>query len=335
MTYYLIFVPIGLLAMMILTLFTALMVSNEGEISIDRKSIFFKLRTFIFIPLGLVFAIKRGYSSKNYFQRVMPEARDLCESETNLCKLFWSHVISFFLLLPLALVVGAVALALFVVVGPPVAVGWAVVVGIMRFGPWIFGVAILIMQKVDAALDAMTRNMFNKKIQSFTEMEDEKLRRLFCNSIVANIGINKRKKRGDWKYSKKSYREFVKLLKNKKLSYDFTDILINSARKDGFEYHGITTAIYSSCRTHYGDDFISAEMLSDLKNHWSDDNEKHFKHLKKFFKTINIFEVVDAYISADDVYVTHKEEAKRIRSAKWDMIVKWYKKWLCPSIKFD
>lgn len=129
--------------LMFLTLLISLFVKENGQIIIDRSSLFYRIRFLTMIPWSSFTAFmksemissERKYSEHPtrdwgrrvycpYIKRLLIDAHFSASKETSLCGLFWSHLISMTVLLPFNIAALLISLPFVIVGGALAAMGF-------------------------------------------------------------------------------------------------------------------------------------------------------------------------------------------------------------------
>lgn len=333
-----------MLGLMILTLLLSLTVNKDGAIEIRSNSLFYKTRFVCFLGFATLTATMKHFgegahywdrNGKNYFKKVIMDARYMTEGETNLCKLFWSHILSFFFLIPLNIIVFSIALALVVSVGPVVGVIFA----IAYIGIWFVNgtkfVFSWIGKSISKAIDKMKIEYDERLLKKYiskqqleynqSNLSEQEINLLnFKSKLMFDFNYNSDvKKQQMSKHSKIScYKELITWIDekehNRAISYirfqwDLFRLVFKNIEYK--EMQAIDTKKDAN-------QFIQEKLI----------DTGYYMALKTL---VEQYEIQEAARKKHDSEIEKiKREKREARMRKWKILNQFRKRWLCPTIEF-
>lgn len=338
-------VPVSIVIGMAASLFASLIFNKNGEVVIGRWHPFYVVRYFLSFPLAAWSELALITEPRVYFELVNEKAHEFASSENMLCGAFWRIVISVYVVLPISLVllaVGAPLIGSGLVVVIVVGIAWAVIKSVMK-ALWTLGCYIgsKVSGGVTKGVGVVTAPIRAKIEQRKTEKKAEK--KIEEEVTVIEVEVEEKELTLD---------EAIKSL----LIYSdeiTTEEKLHVVMK-GVAYvkenlvHLLTTRPTKSRIHRVYDDIVDTYTgnlfeLSEITDH--KEKKKRLEEILAWITESGIQDELRRRLTAEEARLeairkSNEElaEQERQRTARWEarkaVIVGFYKKWLCPKIRY-
>jgi hypothetical protein len=337
--------------LMFLTLLISLFVKENGQIVIDRSSLFYKIRFLTMIPWSSFTAFMqtemissdriytkhptRDWGQRHhcsYIKRLIIDAHFSASRETSLCGLFWSHLISMTVLLPFNLAAILISLPFVIVAGILAAIGFLV-----------YSVAKIVKVHALAIVEAIID--YSERVRQ-EQIDKAKIRLDQISSQKVSVSsFNFRKEFGkdihgpkSAKHEEDSVKEFYESL-NKGLvpnlisSHSVRAIVANVyKRSDQAVRTVLDSALYTKVGSKIDPKYVDIVKGLFLNTEFSSKALETLSKIRRKYELRSIKSEMKE--KKRELKAQRRAEKRKIRKERWEAFKSVWNKTMCPTIKF-